>query len=242
MPLITPPPPTLLHGASLFLDFDGTLVRIADRPGDIRVEHRLLALLEELGSKLDGRLTVVSGRASADVLAWLHPLRLAVAGSHGLERPGMPMSRPPAFDEGLQHLRQVEARHPGVLVEEKPTGAALHFRQAPEAEDECRTAAEHAAALAGLQVQPGKMVFELKPASGDKGTAVRDIMNEPHHAGRRPIFIGDDLTDEHGFAMARGLGGAGILVGEERTTAAIYRLADVPAVHDWLEGATETLS
>lgn len=238
---LTTPPPTLLVDASLFLDFDGTLVRIADRPDEIRVEPRLLELLEELGGKLRGRLTLVSGRASADVLGWLHPLRLAVAGSHGLERGGAPALRPPALDESLRHLRAVEARYNGVLVEEKPMGAALHYRQAPEAEDDCRAAAERAAAISGLQIQPGKMVLELKPANGNKGTAVRDIMAEPPNAGTRPIFVGDDLTDEHGFAAARELGGAGVLVGEERETAATYRLAGVEAVHEWLEQAAEAL-
>lgn len=235
------PPTTLLRDASLFLDFDGTLVRIADRPDGIRVEPRLLKLLEELSRKLDGRLTLVSGRSSADVLTWLHPLRLTVAGSHGLERNGAPVDRAPALDECLRHLRSFEARHHGVLLEEKPMGVALHYRQAPEIEEECRSAAEQAAAISGLQVQPGKMVFELKPASGNKGTAVRDLMAEPQHTGTRPVFIGDDLTDEHGFAVVRELGGAGILVGEERDTAATYRLPDVDAVHDWLEQAAEVL-
>jgi trehalose 6-phosphate phosphatase len=93
-----------------------------------------------------------------------------------------------------------------------------------------------------MQVQPGKMVFEIKPADGDKGTAIAALMREPANDGRRPIFIGDDLTDEHGFVVVRDLGGAGILVGEERTTAATHRLRDVGHVHRWLTEACEECS
>jgi len=236
------PPPTLLRDASLFLDFDGTLVPIAHRPDAIALDPELLPLLQELGRRLDDRLTLVSGRASADVLAWISPLRLAVVGSHGLERDGVDSVRSPALEQGIGHLREIAARHRGVLLEEKPLGAALHYREAPGAEDECRAAADRAARLAGLEVQPGKMVFEVKPATGDKGTAVRSVMAEERHRGSRPIFIGDDLTDEHAFAAARDLGGAGVLVGEERDTAATYRLANVAAVHRWLRDAQDALA
>ena len=235
------PPPELLHGASLFLDFDGTLVELADEPNAIEVKEHLPNLLSRLSEKLGGRLTLVSGRASADVQSWLAPLQLPIAGSHGLELAGTLLHPSERLAEGLRHLRELQSRHEGVLVEEKPLGAALHYRLAPEAEEACRAAAEHAASVTGLQVQPGKMVFELKPASGDKGTAVRRIMAEPLHAGRRPLFIGDDLTDEYGFAAAQELGGAGVLVGQERPTLAIYRLADVQAVHDWLARAGDLL-
>lgn len=241
MPLITPPP-SLLQNASLFLDFDGTLVNLADAPDAIQVEAGLRDLLARLGDRLQGRLVLVSGRASADVLAWIHPLEVPVAGSHGLERGGDPAHHAPALAEAKRHLGELRTRFEGVLIEEKPMGVAVHFRQVPEAEEACRAAAEHAAAVTGLQVQPGKMVFELKPGSGDKGTALREIMAEPLHAGTRPIFVGDDLTDEHGFAMARELGGAGVLVGEERPTAAEFRLPDVSAVHRWLGQAAEVLS
>lgn len=236
MPL-SPPQPELLLGASLFLDFDGTLVELADRPDTITIGARLPELLADLSRKLGGRLVIISGRASADVRSWLAPLDLPVAGSHGLERPGVPALKSVSLDEGLRFLREVEQRFQGVLVEEKPMGAALHYRQAPGAEEACRIAADQAATITGLQVQPGKMVFELKPASGDKGSAVRAIMAEPLHLGTRPIFVGDDLTDEHGFAAVAELGGAGVLVGEERETAATYRLPDVTAVHDWLAAA-----
>jgi trehalose 6-phosphate phosphatase len=241
MPLPSPPP-TLLRDASLFLDFDGTLVPIAARPDSIEVDPRLLSLLERLQDGLDGRVTLVSGRASADVLRWLDPLQVAVVGSHGLERAGVAAQRSPALEQGVALLQAFAARHQNVLLEEKPLGAALHYRGHPEAEDECRAAAHEAARIAGLQVQPGKMVVEIKPANGDKGSAVRSLMSEDAHLGSRPIFVGDDLTDEHGFAAAKELGGAGILVGPERDTAADYHLPDVDAVHHWLQLSAEALS
>ncbi|NJC04652.1 trehalose 6-phosphate phosphatase [Sphingomonas kaistensis] len=241
MPLPTPPP-TLLRDAALFLDFDGTLVPIADRPDAITIAPGLLPLLERLQAALAGRLTLVSGRAAADVRRWIAPLEVAVAGSHGLELGTKTAPRSAALEEGLRHLRGLQAEHAGVLLEEKPLGAALHYREAPGAEDACRAAVTRVALSTGMEVQPGKMVFEIKPADGDKGTAIQTLMQRPDHAGHRPVFIGDDLTDEHGFAVVRDLGGSGILVGEERDTAATHRLRDVAEVHRWLNDACEEMS
>ncbi|WP_300973079.1 trehalose-phosphatase [Sphingomonas sp. LHG3406-1] len=239
--LLRPPPPDLMLGASLFLDFDGTLVEIAEAPDAIRVGEGVRQLLADLSDRLGGRLVLVSGRSSADVRTWLAPLALPVVGSHGLELPGRSVSPPDELETGILQLQRLEQRFAGVLVERKPMGAALHYRQAPNAGEACRLAAEQVAAVTGLKVQPGKMVYELKPAEADKGTAIRILMAEPLHADTRPVFIGDDLTDEHGFAVARELGGAGVLVGEERPTAATYRLPGVAAVHQWLNDALERL-
>ena len=136
----------------------------------------------------------------------------------------------------------LETHHPGVLVEEKPLGVALHYRGAPNAEMVCHAAAKQAALETGMTLQFGKMLVELKPASGDKGSALLRFMKQPPFAGTRPIFIGDDVTDEHGFEAARELDGAGVLVGPDRPTAAIYRLEDVSAVRAWLHSASEMLS
>ena len=233
------PPLTLLKEAVLFLDFDGTLVPIADRPDAIAVGPSLLPLLEQLQTKLEGRVILVSGRATADVRRWLERSSVNVVGSHGLERDGVTPVRPAALDDCMPYLRDVQAQHEGVIVEEKPFGAAIHFREAPEAEGACRAAAVHVAARADMRVLPGKMVFEIKPADGNKGTAIVAMMTDPRMAHRRPIFIGDDLTDEYGFAAVRDLGGAGILVGPQRDTSALYRLEDVDHVHRWLKKACE---
>jgi trehalose 6-phosphate phosphatase len=239
---LEPPPTALLRGGSLFLDFDGTLVDLAPTPDAVEVGDDLRALLARLATALDGRMAVLSGRSIDQVEALLHPLRLAIGGSHGLERvrPGHAREaarRPDALDQAIARMRGLEAAHPGVLVEEKPLGVALHYRRAPDAEAACRAAALDAAAITGLMLQPGKMVFELKPAGSDKGAALSRFMVEPPFAGTRPVFLGDDLTDEPAFAAAQAMGGAGVLVGEARDTSAAYRLAGVAEARTWLERA-----
>ncbi|WP_454884599.1 trehalose-phosphatase [Sphingomonas oryzagri] len=233
------------EGVSLFLDFDGTLVDIAERHDAVVVEPRLGRLIAALADRLKGRVALVSGRSAADILSHLgiegvQP-PFAVAGSHGLElcwsdgRTESP-ARPDGLDEALEALNELARAHPGVLVEEKPYGAALHYRQAPDAGPACDALAERIAASTGFTLQHGKMVVELRAHGADKGDAVRRFMAEPPMAGTRPVFIGDDLTDEAGFRAAEQLGGWGILVGGPRETAARYRLRGVKDVHEWLGG------
>lgn len=247
MAMLREPPLDLLSNASLFLDFDGTLVDLAPTPTSIHVEDALTSLLERLRDRLGGRVAILTGRAVKDVRYYLRPARLAVAGSHGVEHAEFDCEprdvvRPVALDAAIDRLRRLEATQHGVLVEEKPLGVALHYRLAPHAEDVCRAAAEEAAAASGLVVQPGKLVFELKPAGADKGRALYRFMEQPPFASTRPIFLGDDLTDEHGFEAARVLGGAGVLVGEERPTAALYHLPGAEAVRRWLDQAAAALA
>jgi trehalose 6-phosphate phosphatase len=240
------PPAALLRDASLFLDFDGTLVELAPSPDAVRVEDDLRDLLTRLQAKLDGRLALLSGRAVADVRGHLHPVTLAMSGSHGLELAPVEGDiiageRPAGLAQAIEEFRKLESRYPGVLVEEKPMSVALHFRSAPHAEPVCHAAAEQAARDTGMTLQLGKMLVELKPATGHKGSALLQFMAQPPFAGTTPVFVGDDLTDEHGFDAARELGGAGVLVGPERSTAAMYRLENVGAVRNWLQTASELL-
>ena len=241
------PPVDLLRGGSLFLDFDGTLVDLAPTPDAIQVGIALRELLVRLNYCLDGRVALLSGRSVHDLLGHLHPVTLAMAGSHGLERARLgdeivAPAAPEGLSEAIHVLRHVQDHYPAVVVEEKPFGVAVHFRLAPEAEEACRFAANEVAKQSGMVVQPGKMVFELKPSGATKGGALRGFMAEPPFLTTRPVFLGDDLTDEHGFEAAADLGGAGILVGEERATAALYRLPDVRAVRAWLSAACEALA
>jgi len=238
-----PPPPTdLLTGASLFLDFDGTLVEIAPTPDGVAIDRALRSTLERLSLILDGRVALISGRGAGYLRDLIAPAALTIAGSHGAEihwadgRIEAPC--PPAT---LTHARaamaEFAARHPGVLVECKPLGVALHFRQAPAAESACRDLARALANDSGLLLQPGKMLFELRVSGADKGTALTTLAVSPAMAGSRPIFLGDDETDEPAFAAANALGGAGVLVGSMRATNARYRLADVAAARLWLDQA-----
>jgi trehalose 6-phosphate phosphatase len=233
------PPPALLDEASLFLDFDGTLVEIAESPDAVEVSARLSRVMRRLLERLEGRVAVVSGRPAEQLWALL-ACPITIVGSHGLEFRGDlarlgAESRPPALAEALRAMRALANRRPGLLVEDKPLGVALHFRRLPEAEAECRALAADLAARHGLQGQPGKMMIEVRAPGGDKGTAIRTLMRESPFAGGTPVFMGDDLTDEPGFVAAAELGGAGILVGEVRPSAALYRLGGVEAALAWLE-------
>jgi trehalose 6-phosphate phosphatase len=237
-----PPPPDLIEGAALFLDFDGTLVELAEAPDAIRVPGELHLLLHDLADRLQGRLAIVSGRSLADLDRHLPGQAIAMAGSHGIEvRLADGTHLPLAVPEGIDHAQAeicafAKARE-GLLVEEKPASIALHYRRAPALEEEVKRFLAGVARRTGLSHLEGKMVGELRPAGADKGDAVRAFMAEPVFAGARPVFVGDDLTDEDAFEAAAALGGAGVLVGPPRPTAARYRLDGIAAVADWLRGA-----
>jgi trehalose 6-phosphate phosphatase len=237
-----PPPPLPPEGAALFLDFDGTLVELAEAPDAIAVPGELAGLLERLAARLGGRLAIVSGRALSDLERHVPGPAVARSGSHGLElrlADGrlLPVHRPAALDAAREEIARFAAAHDGLLVEEKPASIALHYRRAPERESEVGALVDGVAKRTGLVVQRGKMVAELRPAGADKGDALRALLREPAFAAARPWFVGDDLTDEHAFEAAAELGGAGVLVGPPRATAARYRLAGVAEVAAWLRAA-----
>lgn len=237
------PPLSLLAGAALFLDFDGTLVELADRPDAIEVPRDLPPLLARLSRGLGGRLAIVSGRPVDDLERHLAVAGLAVSGSHGAELRlggcGLSRAEPPAgLGEARAAISSFADSAPGLLVEEKPAGIALHFRQAP---DQAQNAADFMAGVAertGLSLLHGNMVVELRPPGADKGAAIRGMMREPPFAGARPVFVGDDITDEDGFKAVAEMGGCGILVGSPRPTQARWRLDDVSAVARWLRDAS----
>ncbi|MBR0551363.1 trehalose-phosphatase [Stakelama marina] len=240
------PPRDLLRGSSLFLDFDGTLVEIAARPDGIEVDARLRSLVKHLAAALDGRLAIVSGRPMQSIAEYLGE-GFAVSGSHGLEmrwadgREVVP-ARPDGLDTATAELKAFAEHWDGVLIEEKPFGVGLHYREAAaEAEDASRLLVEQLADATGLKLQAGKKVFELRLAGAHKGAAIAAFMDTPPFAGSSPVFLGDDVTDEDGFEAVAQLGGAGILVGDVRPTLARYRLDDVTATLDWLEAAKEAL-
>lgn len=232
------PPADLLNGAALFLDFDGTLAPIADTPDDVEVGADLLTLLTQLRDRLEGRVAIVSGRS----VATLRSLGLGdflLAGTHGLEfaRPGAPIDAPPrlpAIDAVEAAFHAFADDKPGLLVERKTISVGLHFRGAPAWAAEAGELARKLAEQYGLAVQHGKMLYELRPGGADKGSALHALMQCAPMAGGVPVFIGDDVTDEEGFAAAAALGGAGILVGPPRPTLAAFSLEQVAAVRHYL--------
>lgn len=235
------PPPRNRHDWSLFLDVDGTLLEIAETPGGVHVSDSLKELLLRETRMRAGALALVSGRSLADLDVLFAPLRLIASGQHGLERRDIHgrVSRANISTQSLQQarilLKEVAATHRGLLLEDKGTALALHYRLAPELEAfayaAIAKAAEH---TPDFHVQPGKCVWELKPRAVSKGTAIRDFMAEAPFAGRIPVFAGDDFTDEEGFKIVNELGGISILVGKPRDTLARFGLGGVSEVMEWM--------
>ena len=240
---LAPAPPLDPARDALFLDLDGTLVDIAERPELIRADEALRTLLRGVGNRLAGRLVVVTGRPLVDIDRHLRDAVPLAAGIHGAELRGVPARAvDPLLERALARARQTlreEEGGPllqGILVEDKGAAIALHFRQHPARGAAAGwLAAQIAAGSEGLlAVQPGRMVVELKPQGADKGRALASFLAAPGFAGARPVFVGDDLTDEAGFIAAAAAGGHGVLVGDRLPTAARYALADVAAVRAWL--------
>lgn len=239
-----PPPPPLSDRWALFLDVDGTLVAFSDHPERVVVADALVRRLSALSAETQGALALVSGRQLSMLDRMFAPLRLPAAGLHGLERrragEASPAAvEPPAALRALKAQAQalVEA-YPLAVVEDKGEALGLHWRAMPEAAAQMQAFAQQALPrLPGYHLQPGDHVLELRPQRADKGTAIAAFLAEAPFRGRTPVFVGDDLTDEHGFDVVDAHGGHGILVGDRAGTAARYRLPDIAAVHAWL-GAT----
>ena len=233
-----PPPPDPARTA-LFLDLDGTLFALEPRPEMVRGDAESAAILAGLEDALGGRVAVLTGRSLEDADRILCGQVPALSGMHGLERrdaAGRLHREPqhPAVQEAREAFSAFAAAHPGVILEDKGLGVCLHYRTAPELEGEVLALGGALAGRLPLQPQPGSMMFELRTPGGGKGAALEAFLSEPPFKGAQPVFVGDDLTDEHGFLAAEALGGFGVIVGGRRPTAARYALPDVAAVRAWL--------
>jgi trehalose 6-phosphate phosphatase len=238
--------PAAAAGWAFFFDIDGTLLEIAETPSSVRVDAGLVTMIRRLYACAGGALALISGRRVADVDALFPGLRLPIAGQHGLERrdaAGRIHSHAP---DGVDWpwlkalVKGTFAGGQGLIVEDKGLTLAVHFRQNPAQQGRVAAALRRIVADAGAAVslQPGKCVMEVKPSGRDKGTAIAEFMTEPPFRGRRPLFIGDDVTDEYGFRMVNEMGGISIKVGAGETLAR-RRLADVRAVRAWLAAILE---
>lgn len=239
--LQAPPPLATLQegrGIALHLDFDGTLVNIASGPDRIEVPKALAARLEALAHQMGGALALVSGRSTHNLCEFLGQLELHVAGSHGghvIAPDGSELRAPDPFPEKVDREIHAFAQSHDLLHERKAHGAALHFRAKPELAAATRKFADQLAAENGLELKAGKCVVELVTPGANKGGAVELLMMNAPFAGRTPVFIGDDVTDEDGFAACNRLGGFGIQVGERAPTVARYRFNAVEDVFAWLD-------
>ena len=235
-------PPRLPASAALFVDFDGTLVALAQRPQDVRVPEWVVPTLARLQHQLHGALAIVSGRPLAAIDAYLHPLVFAAAGEHGAERRDatgqLELRRAQPPPDVVACAGTLLARHPGLILEMKQSGFALHFRQHPELGAVCLEALSNALAQVpgaafDWELLHGHCVYELKQRAVSKGTAVQAYLAERAFAGRLPVFVGDDATDEDGIRAVQAAGGFGIRVGPGASQAR-YRLTDTDAVAAWL--------
>jgi trehalose 6-phosphate phosphatase len=239
-------PPLLEPDAALFLDFDGTLAEFAQHPGGVTIDAGLPALLAELRAQLGGAVAVVPGRTLAGLDAIAQLPTPAGAGLHGLElrfETGETISS--AHPDGASRIASMLQRRfavdPRVVIEDKGAAVALHWRQAPERAEECIAAMGQAAASPAFEILRGHAVVEARPRGTNKGVALAELLKHGSFAGRRPVFVGDDVTDEDGFRAAAQLGGYGIKVGPGET-AARYRMAGVAEVHAWLASSLKALA
>jgi trehalose 6-phosphate phosphatase len=224
-----------------FLDVDGTLSELAPSPAEACLDDVMLERVARLRAASGGAVAFVSGRPIADVDAMLGAGDHIVAGSHGLERRDADGAiwRHDIDADALRRARDciavVAAEHPALLLEDKGVSIALHYRAAPALAAIAHRTMGDARQAAGeaLVLQHGKCVVELKPAGQNKGSAVDAFMRQPPFRGRLPVYLGDDATDEHAFAVVNVLGGHSIKVGRG-TSRARWRLPDVAAVRDWL--------
>jgi trehalose 6-phosphate phosphatase len=228
----------------IFLDFDGTLVEIADRPDDVRIDSATLRFLENLREATGRALALVSGRDIGVIDRLIHPLILPVAGVHGLQRrDAAGRLHSPAIDQSVVESIALEAAEafrlePGVAIEKKTGAVAIHFRLRPDFEKSCRAFVRRILSeRSDLHLIEGKMVCELRLSGSDKGAVVEAFLNERPFKGRTPIFAGDDATDEPAFAAVNALGGLSIKVGAGPTVAR-YRVNTIPDLRAWLEGLT----
>lgn len=230
---------------ALFLDFDGTLVEIAPVPDAVQLDRQVAPALESLRASLGGALALVSGRPVSFLDEVLAPYRFDAAGLHGaqIRIDGEIRSQsavPEAMREATRDLVRFANSHVGIIVEDKRISIALHWRLAPTLKDEALELMRSVAARMGpaVRLQEGKSVAELVPAGASKGGAIVQLMQTAPYVGRKPVFIGDDITDEAGFEAVNALGGLSIRIGDGETCAA-HRIASPTALRAILLTAAE---
>lgn len=229
-------PPTFTGQHALFLDFDGTLVELAERPELVRPDAQLPAALRACQRQLDGAVALLSGRRLESIDALLPDFAYAGAGLHGAQRRERPLEpiRELAAATGLaDRLRQRCAVYPGLWVEDKGAALAVHYREAPELSVLALDLLRETVQGSALHIVSGKCVHEARPGRFDKGEALREFMRRPPFLGRIPVFAGDDVTDEDAVRAAQELGGMAIKVGPGPSLAK-HRLVDPQALLLWL--------
>ncbi len=241
-----PPPSYELkdEDVALFLDIDGTLLEHQPHPEGVHVDDRLRNLLRSVAQTLGGAVAFVTGRNIVMVDRLFAPLHLPTAGLYGLEHRLAPDGPVESADEPedlaaiadqLQHrFRSTE----GIYFERKGAVLAVHTRAAPAALPQVKAAAEEALARLpeGYRIVAGHAGLEFMPLEALKSAAIERFMETPPFAGKLPVFLGDDVSDEAGFEYVNASGGISIRVRPQTETEAKFALPDVASVHEWLAG------
>ena len=232
-----------LRELAVLLDVDGTIVDIAPTPGDVTVSASLRRTLSRLSQETGGAVALVSGRSLGDLDRLFAPLRLPAVGGHGAElrvsatAEAEPGGARPLDGDIRARLAEMAETAPGVLVEDKGYSLAVHYRLAPEQEPTVKQAVAEIRRewpSDSIEILPGKAVIEIKPAGFDKGVGIRALMRHKPFAGRRPVFIGDDTTDETAFAVLPEFNGIGFSVGHQARGTS-YCFATPTEVRHWLQ-------
>ncbi|MBN9557622.1 MAG: trehalose-phosphatase [Alphaproteobacteria bacterium] len=223
---------------ALFLDVDGTLLDIALRPDAVHVPDGLIDTLLRIQALASGALALVSGRSVAQLDQIFGASHFAAAGCHGAEIRFLPdgkITRGESVSTACKaRFAALAENFPGVLLEDKGCSLALHYRAVRElAPKVLAAAADCIRHFPHMELLPGKDVIELKPAGIDKGSACVEFLRRPPFAGRTPVYVGDDVTDERALVRVHALGGIGISVGGLRRGAR-YNLKTPAEVRGWL--------
>ena len=231
-------------GDALFLDFDGTLAEIAPAPDLVQFFPATRHIVDVLTKSFSGAVAIVTGRNISEIDGHMAPLKLPIAGLYGLVHrtaAGDIVDFPvvgKALARASAELKTMVEQHPGLLLELKGQTIALHYRSRPDLGGACHAAVRSAIqGRPGLKMIEGKMVVEITPSGADKGRAVQYFLREPPFIGRRPIYAGDDVSDEDAFSVANALGGITIKIGPGPTVAR-YRARDIPELLTWLDAVS----
>lgn len=244
-----PPLPDADRPWALFLDLDGTLAELMPHPDDVIIPTDTKSAVEELFGRLDGALAIVSGRPIAQIDRLFAPSVMPAAGLHGLERrfaPGGRIERaatPQWRDSVISAVSALTDDIPGAWLEDKDVTLALHYRGAPDREADIREVTREIESrdLADMSVQHGKFIVEFRPVGANKGDAILTFSQTAPFRGRRLVFVGDDITDEHGFAAVRQHDGLAIRVGPAKDTAAEWLLPTVRDAQEWIQKVNQTM-